>query len=61
MTGGASVLMGRAEAHEPREGHKVAARARQVVSCQRPTTPTRRKCNLVDLVQTARDHMEVTG
>jgi hypothetical protein len=35
--------MGRSEAHEPREDRNVASWARQVVSCQRPTTPNRKE------------------
>lgn len=59
LPGIASVLIGRAEAHEPPEDRNVASWARQVVSCHRPTTPNQGKCNPVDLVQTARDHMQV--
>jgi hypothetical protein len=32
---------------------------RQVVSGQRPTTPNQKEVQPVDLVQTARDHMQV--
>jgi len=39
LPGIASVLIGRAEAHEPPEDRNVASWARQVVSCHRPATP----------------------
>ena len=59
LPGVASVLMGRSKAHEPRHDRNAASWARQVVSCQRPTTPTQKEVDPVDLVQTARDRMEV--